>query len=90
MNTRSPADFLQPFAGKIRRLLTLDIPGEKNAHGAELIAAAGRDAGIDAAAKPTLLEAIEDAAKIDGARVVICGSLYLAGHVLAENGTPPE
>lgn len=90
MNTRSPADFLQPFAGKMRRLLALDIPGEKNAHGAELIATAGRDAGIDAEAKPTLLEAIEDAANVDGARVVICGSLYLAGHVLAENGTPPQ
>jgi dihydrofolate synthase/folylpolyglutamate synthase len=90
MNTRSPADFLAPFAGKIRRLLTLDIPGEQNAHSAELIAEAGRAAGIDTEAKPALIEAIEDAAKVDGARVVICGSLYLAGHVLAENGTPPE
>jgi len=90
MNTRFPSDFLAPFAGKIRRLLALDIPGEKNAHGAELIAAAGREAGMDAEAKATLIEAIEDAARVDGARVVICGSLYLAGHVLAENGTPPE
>jgi dihydrofolate synthase/folylpolyglutamate synthase len=90
MNTRSPADFLAPFAGKLRRLLTLDIPGEPNAHSAEIIAAAGREAGIDTDAKPTLIEAIEDAARVDGARVVICGSLYLAGHVLAENGTPPE
>ena len=39
---------------------------------------------------PTLEDALADAAKIPGARVVICGSLYLAGHVLAENGTPPE
>ena len=23
-------------------------------------------------------------------RILICGSLYLAGSVLAENGTPPE
>jgi dihydrofolate synthase/folylpolyglutamate synthase len=90
MNTRSPADFLAPFAGKIRRLLAMDIPGETNAHRAEMIAAAGRGAGINAAAKTTLIEAIEAAAKVDGARVVICGSLYLAGHVLAENGTPPE
>ena len=32
MNTRSPADFLAPFAGKTRRVLALDIPGEKNAY----------------------------------------------------------
>jgi dihydrofolate synthase/folylpolyglutamate synthase len=25
-----------------------------------------------------------------GARVVICGSLYLGGDVLARNGTPPN
>jgi dihydrofolate synthase/folylpolyglutamate synthase len=90
MNTRSPADFLAPFAGKIRRLLTLDIPDEKNAHGATVIADAGVEAGIDTAAKANVIEALADAAKVDGARVVICGSLYLAGHVLAENGTPPE
>jgi dihydrofolate synthase/folylpolyglutamate synthase len=90
MNTRSPTDFLAAFAGKTRRVLALDIPGEKNAYTAEVIATAGRDSGFDAAAMPTLEDALADAAKIPGARVVICGSLYLAGHVLAENGTPPD
>ena len=85
MNTRSPADFLAAFAGKTRRVLALDIPGEKNAYTAEVIATAGRDSGFDAAAMPTLEDALADAAKIPGARVVICGSLYLAGHVLREN-----
>src|SRR5690606_17652252 len=83
MNTRSSADFLQPFAGRIRRLLALDIPGEVNAHPAAAIADAARGSGIDAAAMPGLMAALEDAARIEGARVVICGSLYLAGHVLA-------
>lgn len=89
MNTRSPADFLEPFAGRVRRLLALDIPGEQNAHPAAAIVEAAHAAGIDAAAMPSVTDALRDAAGVEGARVVICGSLYLAGHVLAENGTPP-
>jgi dihydrofolate synthase/folylpolyglutamate synthase len=29
------------------------------------------------------------AATVKGARIVICGSLYLGGYVLMRNGTPP-
>lgn len=90
MNTRSPEDFLSPFAGKTRRVLALDIPGEQNAHSAATIAAAADASGFSAAAMPSVQDALADAATISGARVVICGSLYLAGHVLAENGTPPK
>jgi dihydrofolate synthase / folylpolyglutamate synthase len=34
--------------------------------------------------------ALKAVADIPRARVVICGSLYLAGDVLARNGTPPD
>jgi dihydrofolate synthase/folylpolyglutamate synthase len=37
-----------------------------------------------------VVSALKDAADVPNARVVICGSLYLAGDVLARNGTPPE
>ena len=89
MNTRDAAELLDQFSGKIAKVLTLTIPGEPNAHNAQHLAEAARGLGLDGEAKDTLDEALRDAAGVDNARVVIAGSLYLAGHVLAENGTPP-
>jgi len=90
MNTRSPAELLQPFVGQATKLLALRIPGETNAHSAQSIAEAASALGIQGYAKRSLNAALRAAAEIKDARVVICGSLYLAGHALAENGTPPE
>jgi dihydrofolate synthase/folylpolyglutamate synthase len=90
MNTRGPADFLEPFRPLSPKVLTLSIPGEANAHKAGFIAAAGSAAGFDATAYRGLGAALAEAAKVKGARVVICGSLYLGGFVLAQNGTPPD
>jgi dihydrofolate synthase / folylpolyglutamate synthase len=89
MNTRPPADFLAPFAGRIAKLYTLTIPGEQNAHPAATIASAGNAAGIDTMAKRTIRQAVAASRETAGARVLICGSLYLAGHVLAADGTLP-
>jgi dihydrofolate synthase/folylpolyglutamate synthase len=90
MNTREPADFLEPFRALKPRVLTLTIPGEENAHTADYIASEARRVGFDAQPSRALLPAIDAAAKTAGARVVIGGSLYLGGYVLARNGTPPE
>jgi dihydrofolate synthase/folylpolyglutamate synthase len=90
MNTRSPSDFLETFKGKVAKVFGVAIPGEQNAHDAQTIAAAARNASFDAAAKRSVVSAIKEAAAIRGARVVICGSLYLAGDVLHKNGTPPD
>jgi dihydrofolate synthase/folylpolyglutamate synthase len=89
MNTRAPADFLEPFRALAPQVLTLTIPGEPNAHRAGFIAAAGRAAGFDATACRALGPALDLAAKVPDARVVIAGSLYLAGYALLKNGTPP-
>lgn len=90
MNTREPRDFLEPFKPMHPMVLTLTIPGEENAHKAGYIASEARGAGFDARAYRALGQAIGEAAKVEGARVVICGSLYLGGYVLDKNGTPPE
>ena len=90
MNTREPRDFLEPFRPMRPRVLTLTIPGEENAHKAGYIASEAKAAGFDARAYRALGQAIDEAAKVDGARVVICGSLYLGGYVLDKNGTPPD
>ncbi len=90
MNTRVPADVLAPFAGMAQRILTLTIPGEPNAHKAAFIADAARKAGFPAAASRSITAALHSAAEIPNARVVISGSLYLAGQVLHSNGTIPD
>jgi dihydrofolate synthase/folylpolyglutamate synthase len=69
------------------RLHAVSIPGEKNTLPATETADAARDAGIDAVTAPSVIEALRAvAAQTPGARVLICGSLYLAGSVLRENG----
>lgn len=90
MNTREPADFLKPFVGMAPRVLALAIPGEPNAHPAQYIADAATAAGLQARPHRSVQSALRDAAQTPGARVVICGSLYLGGDVLAKNGTPPD
>jgi dihydrofolate synthase/folylpolyglutamate synthase len=89
MNTRAPGDFLEPFRGKVTKLYAVDIPGEVNAHSAAAIAEAATASGFAAGVSRNIKAALAAAAEIPNARIVICGSLYLAGHVLHQNGTPP-
>jgi dihydrofolate synthase/folylpolyglutamate synthase len=90
MSNRSPAEFLAAFEGQIDRVFTLTVPGEPNAHTAQEIAAQAKSIGLTAMAKSNVTSALREAAKIPNARVLICGSLYLAGDVLAKNGTLPD
>ena len=84
LNTKSAADFMEPFAGLAARMLTLTIPDEPNALGAHDLAAIARGLGIDAEPVGSIQDAISLAGQVEPApRVLICGSLYLAGHVLA-------
>jgi dihydrofolate synthase/folylpolyglutamate synthase len=91
MNTRPPADFLAPFKPLMpAAVLTLTIPGEANAHPAEVIAGVARAEGFSTTAMSDVAEAVTAASAIAGARVLVCGSLYLAGDVLARNETLPD
>jgi dihydrofolate synthase/folylpolyglutamate synthase len=90
MNNRSPAEFLEPFASIAQEVFTLTVPGEPNAHTADAIADGARAVGLAASTASDVEAALAEAAKTPNARVLICGSLYLAGDVLARNGTPPD
>ncbi len=90
MNTRAPSDFLSPFVPMAPRVLALTIPGEENAHPARHIAEVAAAAGLEAKPSRSVQSALREAARTAAARVVICGSLYLGGDVLAKNGTPPD
>ena len=88
LGTKQPLEFLAPLARHAADLLAVPIPGEPAALDAESAAAAARAAGFpDARAAADPAEAV--AALIRGrsapCRILICGSLYLAGSVLAHN-----
>jgi dihydrofolate synthase / folylpolyglutamate synthase len=87
LNTKDVRGYMRPLAPHAAALWAVSIPGEKNTLPAEVTRDAARDAGILAEAAPSVAKALADiAAKNPTARVLICGSLYLAGQVLKENG----
>ena len=90
MNNRDPGEFLQAFSAFTPQVLALTIPGEQNAHSAAHIVARAKDVGLAARPMRSIISALKVAADVPHARVLICGSLYLAGDVLAKNGTPPD
>ena len=87
LNTKDVRGYMRPLAPHVTRLHAVSIPGEKNTLPAEDTRNAARDAGISADAAGSVAEALATiAAANPAARVLICGSLYLAGQVLKENG----
>lgn len=87
LNTKDVAGYMQPLAGHVTRLHAVSIPGEKNTLPAETTRDAALSVGIPSEAAPSVAEALTGiAAQAPGARVLICGSLYLAGAILRENG----
>src|SRR6185437_13903121 len=87
LKTHDARAFLSALAPFAAGLEAIAIPGEANALSATEAAEAARSAGIAARAQPSIRAAVQ-AAALPRSRVLICGSLYLAGRVLAENGTP--
>ena len=86
LNTKDTAGFLHPLAPYAAALAAVTIPGEENPHHAEAIAAAARSLGIQGSTAPSVEAALREfCAHGSGGRVLICGSLHLAGTVLAEN-----
>ncbi|WP_413874905.1 bifunctional folylpolyglutamate synthase/dihydrofolate synthase [Albidovulum sp.] len=87
LNTKDIAGYLRPVAAEARTLTAVSIPGEANTLSADETQAAAARAGIAAETAESVLAAVSRIAASDpGARILICGSLYLAGGVLRENG----
>lgn len=87
LNTKDVRAYMAEIAGHVQSLRAVSIPNEVNTLPAETTAAAAQEVGIDARIAPSVATALADIARDDPtARVLICGSLYLAGHILRENG----
>jgi len=87
LNTKDAAGFFAPLAQHAEGARTVTIPGEENALPAVTIAAAACSVGIAAESAPSVTAALSDiVGRAAAGRILICGSLHLAGTVLAENG----
>lgn len=86
MGQKDVSGFLGPFRGLARHVVTVPIPGaHETPHLPEAVARQAISLGLDAEAANGVAPALRrlDFQFPGAKRVLICGSLYLAGHVLA-------
>ncbi|WP_395697605.1 bifunctional folylpolyglutamate synthase/dihydrofolate synthase [Methylocella sp.] len=93
LTTKDTVGFLRAFKGLAQEVIAVPLRADQYGKPAAEVAGAAREAGIEAASAG----GVEDALRYLRARewrvpprILICGSLYLAGETLALNGTPPR
>jgi len=91
LSTKDSLGFLRNFSGLARRLIAVPMHQDKGLP-AEAVAASASEIGIPSETADDVAGALTLVGQFDLAppRILITGSLYLAGEVLAANGTPPQ
>jgi dihydrofolate synthase/folylpolyglutamate synthase len=90
--TKDNAGFLRNFSGIARRVIAVPVPRQDKSVPAETLVDIARSVGLPAEGRDTLEAALAAVTRLEllpAPRILITGSLYLAGEVLAQNGTPP-
>ncbi len=93
LGTKDSLGFLENFTGLAQEVLAVPMPTQTAARPAAEVAAIAARAGLRSQAFDSLEAALTAVARRDWPvppRVLICGSLYLAGDALGANGTPPS
>ncbi|WP_282158486.1 bifunctional folylpolyglutamate synthase/dihydrofolate synthase [Shimia thalassica] len=87
LNTKDVTGYLRPLAAQADSLIGVSIPGEANTLPAEVTAQAAASVGLASSIAASVEDALAAITANDPeARILICGSLYLAGHILRKNG----
>ena len=94
LTTKDPTGFFRSFDGLVRHVATVPISTTTTGRVPEELADLARCAGLESTPFQSLDAALSDVAACsakdgEAPRVLICGSLYLAGEVLARNGMAP-
>jgi dihydrofolate synthase / folylpolyglutamate synthase len=94
INTKDPVGYFKAFLGLAKHVFTVPIRSSDAGLPHEVLAAAAQEAGLSAEPVHSVqnaLKLLRDTANGNDTppRILIGGSLYLAGDVLADNGTPP-
>lgn len=89
LEAKDAAGFLDPFGGLAEWVITVPVPGRESGHDPERLAEIARAQGLNAAAAANVPDALALSRDLAGepVRILICGSLYLAGDVLSQYGT---
>ena len=87
LNTKDITGYLTPLAQQAITLTAVSIPGEAATIPAAETAQHAATVGLPATTAPDVETALRDLSAAGPVRILICGSLYLAGHVLRLNGT---
>lgn len=95
INTKDPVGYFEAFTGMARQVYTVAISSSDSGIDHETLADAARRADLEALPVASVaegLKAIKEQVKdeVIAPRILIGGSLYLAGDVLAANNTPPQ
>jgi len=93
MGNKDANAFLANFAGLTRHIIAVQIPDRDHAMPLDRLADAVRQLGMRVETAPGVEAALRSLAGLAyevPPRILITGSLYLAGHVLSLNGTPPR
>ncbi|OIQ31508.1 MAG: bifunctional folylpolyglutamate synthase/dihydrofolate synthase [Alphaproteobacteria bacterium MedPE-SWcel] len=87
LNTKDVTGYLRPLAAEALSLTAVSIPGEAATLSAAETETAARSVGLTSHVAESVAAALQAILTRDPeCRVLICGSLYLAGHILRENG----
>lgn len=94
INTKDPVGYFRAFADIAEHVFTVGIRGSESGFDPVALAHYAFDAGLVAEPAGSTAEALEEIKRrqVPGGpvpRILIGGSLYFAGNVLADNGTPP-
>ena len=92
MGNKDAGAFLANFAGLTRHIIAVQIPDREGAMPPDRLADAARALGMRVETSGSVEAALRSLARLAyevPPRILITGSLYLAGHVLSLNGTPP-
>jgi dihydrofolate synthase / folylpolyglutamate synthase len=93
MANKDAQSFLANFTGLTRHIIAVPIPEQDHAMPPETLADAARKLGMRVEISSGVKAALQSLTRLAyevPPRILITGSLYLAGHVLALNGTLPK
>ncbi|SNY91736.1 dihydrofolate synthase / folylpolyglutamate synthase [Cohaesibacter sp. ES.047] len=93
LSTKKPQGYFAPFKGLAREIITVPVPNSDAGVDPVSLASIAQEKGIPASAAASLEEALKRFSLQQhktAPRILIGGSLYVAGAALAANGTPPK
>ena len=92
MARKDAGAFLKHFVDLVEYVVTIPVPDSDQSYRADALAAIARDAGHVAKSASNIQNALDISRDYAAGpiRILICGSLYIAGHVLAVHGQSDE